>query len=171
MIRWSPEVIRDPTFWFLFTLSSLSLVAGRERSAHRGCSSPLGMTIALAAATRLEGLLLVIPLVMWSAARWRALARDGDRAADGHADWRLASWRCLGVLPAVAMLALIVAGLRGHAVTELFRIRPFILAGGGRGRWWRRCWAMRPPPAACRRNRWMADLPRRNVAKSTSPRW
>ena len=88
-----------------------------------------GATIALASATRLEGLLLLIPLAVWSVARWRALGRDGDRRGHGR---RLAAGAlgCLGIVPALAMAALIVAVLRGHAAAELYRIRPLILAGG-----------------------------------------
>ncbi len=128
LIRWSPEVIRDPTFWFLFTLS-LYLLWRAVTEVRLGLFFAAGTTITMAAATRFEGLLLLIPLVVWSVARWRALRRCGDPAAGGT---RLAvgALGCLAVLPAVTTLVLIVAGLRGYAMTEVLRIQPLILAGG-----------------------------------------
>ena len=79
-----------------------------------------GATIAAASATRCEGLLLLIPLVVWSVARWRALDQGRTRLAVG-------AIACLAVLPAVAMLALLLAGGRGQA-GELFHLRLLILA-------------------------------------------
>ena len=83
----------------------------------------------MASATRFEGLLLLIPLrgVVGGALAGVAPQRRPGRGQHPIGRWRLG---CLGVLPAVAMLALIVAGLRGYAVTEVLRIRPLILAGG-----------------------------------------
>ena len=80
-IERSPEVVRDPTYWLFFTLSLyLSWRAIAELRWHLFAAA--GMSVALAALTRFEGLFLMIPLAGWSlvrawhfpAARWRLAA-------------------------------------------------------------------------------------------------
>ena len=64
MIRWAPEGIRDPTFWFFWMLALYCLWrAAQEASAF--CFLAAGVAMALAALTRFEGLLLLIPMVCW----------------------------------------------------------------------------------------------------------
>ena len=72
LIRWSAEVIRDPTFWFLLSLSLYLLWRGITE-----VRWPLmlagGLSTALACLTRFEGCVLLVPLVVWSF--WRGWAR------------------------------------------------------------------------------------------------
>jgi 4-amino-4-deoxy-L-arabinose transferase-like glycosyltransferase len=64
MIRWAPEGIRDPTFWFFWmTTLYFQWRAAQEANAH--CFLAAGVSMALAALTRFEGLLLLIPMVCW----------------------------------------------------------------------------------------------------------
>ncbi len=63
----SPLIIRDPTFWFLFLLALyLSWQAAVRPSMLRLAAA--GLTILVAVHTRIEGLLLLIPLAVWN---WR----------------------------------------------------------------------------------------------------
>ena len=81
LIRWSPEVLRDPTFWFLFTLG-LYLLWRAVTEVRLGLFLSAAAVIVLASATRFEGLLLLVPLAGWSVARWRAL-RQGATSVPG----------------------------------------------------------------------------------------
>ena len=82
LIRWSPEVMRDQTFWFLFVLS-LYLLWRAVTEVRLWLFIAAGVTIALAAAMRFEGLLLLVPLGLWSCWRWRALGQSRGRLAAG----------------------------------------------------------------------------------------
>ncbi len=73
LIEWSPEAMREPTFWFFFT-TALYLMWRAAVEVRWGFFMGSGAAIALAALTRVEGLFLFIPLVWWSIVRWRALA-------------------------------------------------------------------------------------------------
>ncbi len=72
VIEWTPEVLRDPTFWFLFMLA-VYLIWRAVTEIRWGLFFAAGLVGALAVLTRFEGLFLVIPLCIWAAARWRAL--------------------------------------------------------------------------------------------------
>jgi hypothetical protein len=76
MIEWSPEVMRDQTFWFLFTLSIYWLYRA-VTEVHYGYFLGTGTAITLAALARVEGLFLLIPLVLWTF--WRLLALRSAR--------------------------------------------------------------------------------------------
>ncbi len=76
MIEWSPEVMRDPTFWFLFTLS-LYWLWRAVTEVHLGYFTAAGGAVLLSAMTRIEGLFLLIPLMLWTF--WRLLALRCDR--------------------------------------------------------------------------------------------
>ncbi|HXT57382.1 MAG TPA: glycosyltransferase family 39 protein, partial [Pirellulales bacterium] len=99
MIEWSPEAIRDPTFWFLWTCS---LYAAWRAVAEVRLSWFLlsGAAFTLALHTRFEGWFLYLPLAWWSACRYFALA---------HGRWRIA----LGVSAALTVcpVALVVVNL------------------------------------------------------------
>ena len=71
--QWSSELIRDQTFWFLFTCT-LYLQWRAVIEVRRGYFLAAGATMTLAALTRFEGLFLLIPLFFWAAWRYRALA-------------------------------------------------------------------------------------------------
>lgn len=85
LIEWTPEVLRESTFWLLFT-TSLYLY---WRAAHKG-GLPwfllAGITTTLAIHTRFEGWFLLIPAAWWCLSRW--LAADVPR-------WKLAGGTCL----------------------------------------------------------------------------
>lgn len=95
-ITWSPEAIRDPTFWFLFMLS-IYLLWRAITEVRFGLFVGAGLTIAMAVFTRFEGTFLLIPLVLWSFWRWRTLAQGR---------WRLIAGPLLGVFafPAIVLL-------------------------------------------------------------------
>ena len=158
LIRWSPEVLRDPTFWFLFTLG-LYLLWRAVTEVRLGLFLSAAAAIVLASATRFEGLLLLVPLAGWSVARWRALRQGatsvpgataglpssagytagqanradvtaGQASSGTRARLAIGALACLGAMPAVAVAALLLLGIRGHGAAELLHVRPLILAGG-----------------------------------------
>ncbi len=77
-IEWSPEVMRDPTFWLLFMLAIYWLWRA-VTEVHYGYFVAAGMAIILASLTRFEGLFLLIPLTLW--AFWRFTALSGRQRA------------------------------------------------------------------------------------------
>ena len=83
LIRSSPEGIRDPTFWFFMVLALyLSWRAVTE------VRLPFfllgGLALALAAMTRLEGLFLLVPLLLWSFQRGNC-THHAEREESHHA--------------------------------------------------------------------------------------
>jgi hypothetical protein len=68
----SPEVMRDPTSWFLFTLAIYCLWRAVTEVRYDWFMA-FGAAITLAVLTRVEGLFLLIPLVLWTFWRWLAL--------------------------------------------------------------------------------------------------
>ncbi|HEV7223449.1 MAG TPA: glycosyltransferase family 39 protein [Pirellulales bacterium] len=82
MIEWSPEAIRDPTFWLLWTCS---LYAAWRAVAELRLSWFLlsGAVITLALHTRFEGWFLYLPLAWWSTCRYFALAQGRWRIVLG----------------------------------------------------------------------------------------
>ena len=75
LIRWSPEGIRDPTFWFFMVLS-LYLLWRAVTEVRLPLFLSGGLALALAAMTRSEGLFLLVPLLLWSFWRDRAPSRS-----------------------------------------------------------------------------------------------
>jgi hypothetical protein len=120
-IRWSPEVIRDPTFWFLFTLS-LYLLWRAVTEVRIWLFVATGMAMTAATLTRFEGLLLLAPLGLWSLWRWRALHECRGRLIAGMLC-------CVGILPALAGLGWAI-WLRGHSLAEMAPLRSLQLAQG-----------------------------------------
>ncbi|HJT34396.1 MAG TPA: glycosyltransferase family 39 protein, partial [Pirellulales bacterium] len=75
LIEWSPELIRDPTFWLLWTLGLYS--SWRAASETRLSWYLLsGLVIALAIHTRFEGWFLYLPLMGWSVCRQVAVRME-----------------------------------------------------------------------------------------------
>lgn len=72
LIEWSPQLIRDPTFWFAMALSIYALYRGIMEVRIRW-HLVAGLAIALAIHTRFEGWFLYIPLFSWSLRRYLAL--------------------------------------------------------------------------------------------------
>ncbi len=90
-IEWSPDVIRDPTFWLL-AATTFHLLWRAAAEVRIGLYVAAGLAMALAMLTRVEGLFLLIPLVFWSIRRSRALTAGRWRPAVGAA-------LCLAVAP------------------------------------------------------------------------
>ena len=119
----SPEVTRDPTFWFLFMVSIYCLWRAVTEVRY-GYFLAAGMTVTLAALTRIEGVFLLIPLVLWTF--WRLLALRTERK-------KLLVGAVLCVLAFPALLLVInVALLYDHLgwttirLSPLARVRPWL---------------------------------------------
>lgn len=118
VIEWTPEVLRDPTFWFFFLLA-MYLLWRAVIEIRWGLFVAAGVAAALAVLTRFEGLFLVIPLGVWAAARWRSLQCGRGKLAAG-----------VGVVLAVCPLLLLSLNLlafRGES-WMLLRLKPLEVA-------------------------------------------
>lgn len=79
LIEWSPEPVRDPTFWLLF-FSAVYLSWRAVTEGRAGLAVLAGLTVAAAAQVRFEGWFLLLPLAVWTSVRlhnraaWRRLA-------------------------------------------------------------------------------------------------
>jgi hypothetical protein len=80
LVRWSVEIIRDSTFWFLLAMSIYLLWLAMTELRWRWFLAS-GVTIALACLTRFEGLALFALLAAWSLWRARQGARNGEQGA------------------------------------------------------------------------------------------
>jgi hypothetical protein len=96
-IEWSPEITRDPTFWFLLVLAIYLLWRAVTEVCLRWFLAA-GPVLILALLTRFEGLILLLPLVLWTFWRWVALKSARVRLALGVV-------LCMGAVPAVAIVA------------------------------------------------------------------
>ena len=123
MIEWSPEIMRDPTFWLLFTLAIYCLWRA-VTEVHHGYFLATGAAITLASLTRVEGLFLLIPLMLWTFYRWLAL-RTGRRKL------LVGAVLCVMVFP-LLLLLVNVAWLYGRSgwttiyLSPLARVRPWL---------------------------------------------
>ena len=119
MIEWSPEAMRDPTFWFLFMLAIYWLWRAITGVSYRYFLAA-GAAVTLASLTRTEGLFLLIPLGLWTF--WRFLAlRTGRRKL------LLGGALCLAVFP--ALVALVNVGwVCGHTGWTALRTAPLLRA-------------------------------------------
>ncbi len=136
-IQWSPELIRDPTFWFFFALS-LYLIWRAVVEVRIGLSLAAGLALSLAILTRFEGLLLFVPLGLWTFWRFRALNRGRDKAKLA-AGWVLAFF----ALPALILLVNFTL-LRHHSQWVTIRSSPLSFIG----RWWNGVFLSAPVDAA-----------------------
>ncbi|MEX2120869.1 MAG: glycosyltransferase family 39 protein [Pirellulales bacterium] len=82
LIEWSPELIRDSTFWLFWTLALYCSWRATTEVRIRWYVAA-GTAITLALHTRFEGWFLLFPLVWWSAMRWRVLIEDRRRVLPG----------------------------------------------------------------------------------------
>jgi hypothetical protein len=80
LIRWSVEIIRDQTFWFLLALG-LYLLWRAVTEIRWWWHVSAGAAITLACLTRFEGLVLFIPLLGWT---WWGGGGGGGEAAGGE---------------------------------------------------------------------------------------
>ncbi|QGJ71140.1 Hypothetical protein PBC10988_28430 [Planctomycetales bacterium 10988] len=97
MIEWSPEMIRDQTFWFLFALS-IYLLWRAVTEVHLIRFALAGVMIFLTCLTRFEGFFLWIPVVVWPLWRYRALVMQRWKLLVGGAV-------CVGTVPASVLIA------------------------------------------------------------------
>ena len=105
MIAWSPEIMRDPTFWFLFILS-IHLLWRAITEVRLRLFVLAGLAVSLASLTRFEGFFLYLPLALWTFWRWRALA--AQRQTGMSAPPRklvLGAAACVAVLPSLVIAA------------------------------------------------------------------
>jgi hypothetical protein len=96
-IEWSPEITRDPTFWFLLVLT-LYLLWRAVTEIRLRWFVAAGPVLILALLTRFEGLVLLFPLVLWSFWRGFALPSARTRLALGVV-------LCVVTVPALALVA------------------------------------------------------------------
>lgn len=85
LIEWTPEVLRESTFWLLFT-TSLYLLWRATSEARLPWFLLAGITTTLAIHTRFEGWFLLIPAGLWTMTRWWEAERPR---------WKLAGGTCL----------------------------------------------------------------------------
>ncbi len=131
LIRWSVEIIRDSTFWFLLTIS-IYLLWRAVTELRWAWYAAAGTTIALACLTRFEGLTLYALLAVWSVGQgaWSA-ERTGNAPCSSlraPCSLRLAlgALLCASIYP---LALLLINGLWHHgAATELVRSQPAELA-------------------------------------------
>ncbi|HEY2840529.1 MAG TPA: glycosyltransferase family 39 protein [Pirellulales bacterium] len=93
LIEYSPEAVRDPTFWFFFTLSLYLLWRATEEVDWRHFLAA-GVAMPLCALTRFEGWFLLAPFVGWTLLRFRWLEVGRGRLVAGAV-------LCVMTLPAV----------------------------------------------------------------------
>jgi hypothetical protein len=125
VFQWSTELIRDQTFWFLFTCT-LYLQWRAVTEVRWGCFFAAGMTMTLAVLTRFEGLFLLIPLLFWTVWRCRALAEKPLRR-------RLIAGAIVAVTAFPAFIILANAfWLSRHSEWIFSRLSPLILVE----QWW-----------------------------------
>jgi hypothetical protein len=122
MIEWSPEAMRDQTFWLFFMLAIYWLWRAMTEVRYVWFVAG-GAAFTLAALTRFEGLFLLAPIACWTFCRYRALKTDRKKLLVGAA----MSVALFPLLLAAASLAF--AG--GHAnlisahMTRIARVVPW----------------------------------------------
>lgn len=116
-IKWSPELMRDPTFWLLFILS-LYLQWRAVTEVRIGFSLAAGLATTLAVLTRFEGLFLFIPFCLWPFWRYKALISGREKA-------KIAAGWVFSVVVFPALLLLInITWLRNQSQWVFFYISP-----------------------------------------------
>ena len=140
LVRWSVEIIRDSTFWFLLAASVYLLWRATTELRWRWYIAA-GAAIALACLTRIEGMTLFLLLAAWSLWRIRRGAWSTEHRAE-HAcsphpiprsllpapcSLLLGGLICVSIYP-LALLAINHLWYRGN-VTGLVRTQPADLAG------------------------------------------
>ncbi len=118
-IQWSPEIMRDPTFWFLFTLS-LYLQWRAVTEVRIVLAFAAGLSTTLAMLTRFEGLFLLIPLCLWTFWRYKALisGRDKTKLALG--------WAATVIVFPTLLLLINITLLRNHSQWIFIRFHPLL---------------------------------------------
>jgi hypothetical protein len=124
-LQWSPELIRDPTFWLLFA-AMLYYSYRAAADLHWKHFFAAGAMLTLAVFTRFEGLFLVVPLLFWTFWHYRALEERSLRR-------RLIFGTAMALVTLPAMLFLInLILLTHHSNWVLTHVTPLNLIE----RWW-----------------------------------
>jgi dolichyl-phosphate-mannose-protein mannosyltransferase len=127
LIEWSPELVRDTTFWLFFTVS-LYFLWRAVTEVRAWLFFAAGTSIAASALTRFEGLFLLIPLTWWTVSRWLALREGRARLLSG------ATCGILGLPLLLIALNLTVCSRGSH--WESLRLEPLV-----RARTWIASWS------------------------------
>lgn len=109
LIEWSPELIRDPTFWFFWTLSLYTSWRAAAETRLRWYVAA-GFVIALALHTRFEGWSLYLPLFGWSICRQLAWSRQPRKPSSEGVGGSLVR-AAVGCAAAVAMCPLLLMAI------------------------------------------------------------
>ena len=112
LIAISPLIIRDSTFWLLFTATLYYLWRAADE-ARLSSYFAAGVALTLAVHTRTEGWLLVVPLLGWTACRWRSTIERRAKLVFG-------TLLCLAVIPA-SVAAVNATWLRDHPRRDMLR--------------------------------------------------
>lgn len=140
-IEWSPDLIREPTFWFLFALS-LYLMWRAVTEVRLWLFAAAGMTTVLATLTRFEAVFLIYPIILWSAMRFRALEQQRGQVVAGML-------LAVSIAP-LLLVALNITLLANHGRWEMFGLAPLerveqclravvdYVSGSGSGGTWER---------------------------------
>ena len=113
IIELSPEPIRETMFWFFVTLFLYAAI--RAVSEHKLWLFALaGVALTFAAYTRIEGWLLLLPVVVWSACRFQSRSESRARLIAGVLV-------CLAMMPALLLLTNVTL-LRHHTRWEWGRL-------------------------------------------------
>jgi hypothetical protein len=99
LVEWSPEMVRDQTFWLLFATSLYAMWRAVVEVRLRYFAA-LGLLLPLSALCRFEGTFLLVPLAWWSAVRFRALVGGRRRLIVG-----------LGLTAGVPLMLIVAAAL------------------------------------------------------------
>ena len=119
-IEYCTEPIRDATFWFLSALSFYCCWrAAREQKYYLFAAA--GISVALAAHTRSEGWLLVLPMLAWPLIRLRHVARAERKRI-------LAGLALSCAMTPLFILAYNLAVLQNHSRWELGKLAHFQMA-------------------------------------------
>lgn len=110
LIEWSPELVRDQTFWLLFTTSCYCLWRAVVEVRIRFFAAA-GVCLPAALFCRFEAVFLLIPLVMWTAVRWWHLRESRWRLGFGVAS-----------VAAVPIIAATILSAGTWRVTELSQV-------------------------------------------------
>ncbi len=115
MIEWSPELIRDQTFWFLVSLAAY-MIWRAVSEARVWLYVAASIVALLSAMARFEGVFLLSPLLIWSFWRW---------ARSPEVRWRIAAGLLLSLV-GIPLVLLVVnfAILPHHSRFELFGLAP-----------------------------------------------
>jgi 4-amino-4-deoxy-L-arabinose transferase-like glycosyltransferase len=139
-IEWSPEAMRDQTFWLLFMLAIYWLWRAVTEVRY-GWFLAAGGAIMLASLTRIEGLFLLIPLTLWTFWRWWGLGHvsplplgEGTmrlRLPKGEGTMRrkllFGAMLCVAIFP-LALVLVNVLWLCGHSGWTTIRLDVLALA-------------------------------------------